>query len=243
MGAAPIIVIGPDGVPRQAFLHDFDDLHKFDVFFDQVTVHNRTTTAGIEAMWTHELTRQHYMAKHKNNTVTLSWGARFLRMYDEFDVNAIGSVLGDSFWDTSFENNIVGPQIGLRWVNERQRWRIQADARFMAAANIANWNQLGLIGEELIPGAINRLLYARPTAFSHQVRETEFSPVGELRVATTYHVTSAFSLHLGYTGSVVGGVKRAATSVHYSLPEMGYVDAGTQELIINGIDFGLEFVH
>lgn len=243
LASVPVIIIGPGGVARLGFLRDFDDLHKFDIFFDNVTVHNRTVTNGVEAMWTHELTKQHYMAKHQNNTVSVAWGARFLRMYDEFDVNGQGSILGNSFWDTSFTNNIVGPQVAVQWVNERQRWRIQADARFMAGANIANWNQLGLIGEELIPGAVNRLLYARPTAFSHQRLETDFAPVGELRVATTYHVTSAFALNLGYTGSVVGGIRRAANSVHYSLPEMGFVDAGTQQLLINGVDFGIEFVH
>jgi hypothetical protein len=31
--------------------------------------------------------------------------------------------------------------------------------------------------------------------------------------------------------------------VHYSLPEMGFVDAGTQQLLVNGVDFGVEFVH
>lgn len=243
MASAPVVIIGPDGVARVGFLHDFEDLFKFDIFFDNVTVHNRATTTGVEAMWTHDLTRQHYMAKNQNNQVTVAWGARYLQMYDEFDVNGFGSILGDSFWDTSFRNNLVGPQVELKWVNERQRWRLSADARFMAGLNIANGNQIGLIGEELIPGAINRLLYARPTAFSHQIRETEFAPVGELRVAASYHVTTAFALNIGYTGTVVGGIRRAAPAVHYALPEMGFVDAGTQTLLMNGVDFGIEFVH
>jgi hypothetical protein len=242
-GAFPITVIGPDGVPRLAFIHDFDDLHEFNVFFDSVTVHNRTQASGVEIMATHQLTNQHNMAKHMNNQFTVSYGARFLRLYDEFDVNALGSVIGDSFWDTSFTNNIVGPQVGFQWVNERQRWRIQTDARFMAGYNIANWNQIGLMGADSIPGALNRLLYMRPTTLDHGLREQEFAPVGELRVAASYHITSGFAVNVGYTGSVVGGIKRAASSVKYSLPEMGYVDNGTQELLINGVDFGVEFVH
>ena len=113
----------------------------------------------------------------------------------------------------------------------------------MAGYNIANWNQTGLIGEELIPGALNRLLYARPTAFAHGLQQQQFAPVGELRVAASYHVTNAFALNVGYTGSVIAGIRRAAPSVHYALPEMGYLDAGTQQLLVNGIDFGVEFVH
>ena len=242
LGAFPIIVIGPDGVARLSFIHDFDDLHEFNVFFDSVTVRNRTTTRGVELMSAHQLTNQHHMAKHQNNQLSISWGARFLRLYDEFAVNALGSVIGDSFWDTSFTNNIVGPQVGFQWVNERQRWRIQTDARFMAGFNIANWNQIGLMGANSIPGGVNRLLYMRPNALSHGLSEQEFAPVGELRVAASYHITSGFAVNVGYTGSVIGGIKRAATSVKYALPEMGYVDNGTQQMLINGVDFGVEFV-
>jgi hypothetical protein len=113
----------------------------------------------------------------------------------------------------------------------------------MAGYNVANWNQLGTMGSDSIPGALNRLLYMRPTALNNGLREEEFAPVGELRVAAKYHVTSGFSLNVGYTGNYIGGIKRAATSVRYSLPDMGYVDSGTQNMLINGVDFGVEFVH
>jgi hypothetical protein len=241
--ATPITIIGPDGVARTGILHDFGDLVEYNVFFDSVTVHSRAQTDGVELMWTHDLWQQDMMAKNQNNTFTVGWGARFLRLYDEFDVNAAGSILGDSFWDTSFVNNIVGPQVSFQWVNERQRWRIQTDARFMAGYNRANWDQVGLMGQNLIPGAINSLLYARPTALDNGLSVNEFSPVGELRVQASYHVTSAFSLNVGYTGAAIANIKRAAPSVHYSLPDMGYLDSGTQNLLINGVDFGVEFIH
>ena len=94
MASEPVIIIGADGVARVGFLQDFDDLHKFDIFFDSVTVHNRTNVNGVELMWTHDLTNQHYMAKHQNNQLTVGWGARFLRLYDQFDVDGEGSILG-----------------------------------------------------------------------------------------------------------------------------------------------------
>ena len=211
-------MIGPDGVARLAFIHDFDDLHEFNIFFDSVTVHNRTNTNGVEIMSTHQLTNQNYMAKHQNNTVSVSYGARFLRLYDEFDVNALGSIIGDSFWDTSFTNNIVGPQVGVQWVNERQRWRIQTDARFMAGYNIANWNQLGLMGADSIPGALNQLLYMRPTALSPWIARTGIRPgrrVASCRVVPHYErVRPQRWLHgLGdrrhQAGGVIGAVRVA----------------------------------
>jgi hypothetical protein len=235
-------VLDPDGNIILLFT-DFDDLHTFNVFFDSVLVRNVTRTDGVEAMWTHDLTNQHHMAKHKNNRLTASWGARFLQLYDQFRIDAEGSLLGRSNWDTSFTNNVVGPQVGLQWVNQRQRWRLQSDARFLFGYNIANWDQIGLMGEELIPGALNRPLYARPTAFSHGLREQEFSPVGELRVHASYHFTRAFALNFGYTGSYLGNIRRAAPSVRYRLPDFGYVDTGGENILINGFDLGVEFRH
>ncbi|HEX3601416.1 MAG TPA: BBP7 family outer membrane beta-barrel protein [Lacipirellulaceae bacterium] len=236
------IVIDP-ATGGLATIVDFGDLHTFNVFFDSVTVHSTTNLDGVEAMWTHDLTNQNYMAKNQNNRLTAAYGARFLRLYDDFRVDAFGSILHDAFWDTSFDNQIVGPQVALQWVNERQRWRIESDARFMAGFNIANWNQVGLMGAGLIPGALNEPLYGRPTAFSHGLRDLEFAPVGELRLKASYHFTQAFALNLGYTGTVIANIKRAAPSVNYQLPDMGYVDAGTQTLLSNGFDLGVEFMH
>lgn len=245
--------IDEDGTPGAGFIviddtivgffTDFDDLHQFQIFFDNVTVRNRTETSGVEAMWEHELTNRHYMAKHQNNRVSLSFGGRFFRMKDQFDVNGEGSVLGRSFWNTSFTNQVVGPQIGASWTNQRQRWMVGADTKFLFGYNVADWAQDGIMGEELIPGALNRPLYARPTAFSHGLQETGFSPIGELRMRASYFLTKAFTLNVGYTGMYVGNIHRAATSVRYSLPDMGYSKAGTQDVLINGVDFGIEFVY
>jgi hypothetical protein len=235
-------VLDPDGNVILVFT-DFGDLHEFNIFFDNVTIRSTTETDGVELMWTHNLTNNHYMAKHQNNRLTLSGGARFLRLYDQFRVDAEGSILGRSFWDTSFTNQIVGPQVGLRWENQRQRWRLSADTRFMFGYNVADWDQNGLMGEELIPGAINRPLYARPTAFADGLQENEFSPVAELRVQASYHVWKGAALKAGYTGSYVGNIRRAAPSVRYALPDMGYVDTGGEDFLINGFDLGVEFIY
>jgi len=236
------VIVDPDGNVILVFT-DFGDLHEFNIFFDNVYIRNTTETDGVELMWSHSLTNNHYQAKHQNNRLSIGAGARFLRLYDQFRVDAEGSILGRSYWDTSFTNQIVGPQVQMRWENQRQRWRLSADARFLFGYNVADWDQLGLMGEELIPGALNRPLYARPTAFSHGLREQEFSPVAELRVQASYHVWQGAALKLGYTGSYVGNIRRAAPSVFYSLPDMGYVDTGGEDFLINGFDLGVEFVY
>ncbi len=223
--------------------NDFDDLHDFNVFFDSITVTSFVKTDGIEAMWSHRLSNNDYMARKQNNSVELSYGARFFRFYDEFDVSAAGSILGDSSWDTSIDNQIVGPQVGLRWVNQRQRWTINTDVKFMFGYNVQDWSQTASMGSGLIPSGTNSLLYGRPTYTVQGRQKEEFSPVGELRVEASYHLTKAFALKAGYDGMYVGNVSRAAQSVRYYLPMMGFKDGGTQNLVVNGFHVGLEFVH
>ena len=155
----------------------------------------------------------------------------------------MGSVLGDSFWDTSFTNNIVGPQVGIQWVNERQRWRIQTDARFMSGYNIANWNQIGLMGEELIPGAREPAVVRSADGVLTRVARTRIRPGGRIASGRVVPRNQCVRLTSATRARSIGGIKRAAPSVQYSLPDMGYVDTGTQNLLINGLDFGVEFVH
>lgn len=224
-------------------LTDYGDLHTFNIAFDQVQVRTRTKVSGVEAMWTHELTNRHYQAKHQNNHFELSAGARFLELDDRFNFIANGGILGLTTSDTRFQNNIVGPQVRAKWVNQRQRWRLTGQSSFLFGYNTQNWDQENGIGFELVPGATNRLLYAQPTYSKHGLSFGQFSPVGELRLEAAYYVTQAFALKAGYTGMYVGNIKRAATSVRYYLPDMGYRNSGNQELISNGVDLGIEFVY
>jgi hypothetical protein len=224
-----------------AIVHDWDDLHQFNVYFDNVLVRNTTKVDGVDLMYTHQISNRHFQAKNQNNYLEMYFGARYLRLDDNFRVDAQGSILGNSFWDTSFDNQIVGPQVGLRWENRHGRWTTGVDGRFMFGYNTQDWSQNGRIGDSLIPGAQNRLLYARTTQFNHGLQQQEFSPVAELRVETSYKVSKSVALKAGYTGAFVGNIRRAATSVHYNLPDMGYLEAGTQDFLINGVNFGIEF--
>jgi len=240
-GAVVVLVAGPDGVLRPTTLTDFGDLHEFNIAFDSVLVHTVTKVDGVEAMWTQVLTNQHYMAKNQNNHLEFSYGARFLRLKDVFDVSATGSILGDSFWNTSFDNQIVGPQVAMKWINQRGRWTLTANAKFLFGYNVQDWSQENGIGTQLIPGATNRLLYGQPTYSTYGLQKQEFSPVGELRVEMAYHVTKSVALKAAYNGTYVGNVRRAAQSVRYYLPDMGYHEGGTQDVLINGLSFGAEF--
>ena len=224
-------------------LTDFGDLHTFNIAFDQVQLRSDTSTSGVELMWTHELTNRHYMAKHQNNHMELGLGARFFRMYDFFGFLGDGGIMGRTWSNTTLVNQIVGPQVSAKWTNQRARWRLSADTRFVFGYNVQDWSQQNGIGSEFVPGAINRPLYAQPTYSTYSKALNGFSPLGELRLQASYYLTQNFALKAGYTGMYVGNIRRASTSVKYALPDMGFRNSGSQDLISNGVDMGVEFVY
>ena len=67
--------------------------------------------------------------------------------------------------------------------------------------------------------------------------------MAELRLQASYHVWQGAALKFGYTGSYVGNIRRAAPSVRYFLPDMGYVKTDGEDFLINGFDLGVEFVY
>lgn len=247
-------IYGPDGIDAEdpgrdpdtivvGLEPDYGDLVRLPTSWRFVNVQTNTQTTGVELMRTHRLSNLHKMDKHQNNTVELSWGVRFLQLKDDFLVQAVGGVLGDSFWDTSIDNNIVGPQVGINWSHQRKRFRLDVNGRAMMGYNIENFEQTVSLGEHLVPGQYNRPLYFAPTYANHGKQEEEFSPVAELRVQGNYQLTRALALKVGYTAIYIDNIDRAAAHVKYELPNMGFrEDAGSQEILINGVNFGGEIV-
>lgn len=245
---------GPDGfvsdtafIPDTDFIFakpDYDDLVTLPTSFQSVNVRNSTETKGVEIMRTHRLSNRHKMAKHHGNRYELSYGVRYLRLRDQHVVNGEGGVLGTSFWDTQIENNIVGPQVGMKWMHQRRRWQFDWSGRFLFGYNIENMSQTAALGQDLITGMHNKPLYFPPTYATHGKQEEDFSPVAEMRVQASYQVTSSIALKLGYNATFVDNIRRAAQHVKYELPNMGFRDgAGTQDIFINGVNFGFDVVY
>jgi hypothetical protein len=233
---------------------DLDDLHLFNVTFNQVTVRNTTETQGFELMRTHQLSNRHLMTKHQNRQIDIAYGVRFLRLRDEFTFDGTSDLLGTAVFTTGAENQIVGPQIRARWSAQRGRWNLGVDGRCLFGYNITDADQRGSIGLDhvedgvvvnpgLAPGAINRLLSGQPTTFSYGKQFNEFSPVVEFRADASYQVTSSIALRLGYTAIFVDNISRASQITRYFLPDMGFREAGQQHILINGANFGFDVVY
>jgi hypothetical protein len=224
---------------------DFEDIVLLPTSWQFVDVRNSTETQGVEFMRRHRLNNNHYMAKHQNNVVELSYGARYLRLQDDFFVTGFGGVLGNSFWNTTIFNNLVGPQIALKWLHQRHRFLIDWNGRFLFGYNIQDFEQIASLGEDLVPGQYNRPLWFSSTYSVHGKQENSFSPMAEMRVQASYQVTSNIAFRLGYTAIFVDNISRSTNQVRYELPRMGFREdqVSKQEIFINGVNFGFEAVY
>lgn len=219
---------------------DYDDLVELPTNFALLTVRSYVDIDGLELMRTHVLSNRRYMAKKQNNQLFLAYGARYLRFSDEFNVDGSGGVLGYSHWYTSIVNNLIGPQVSLRWQNQRGRWSTSVQGRGMLGYNISNWKQNGGIGLNLVRGHYNQPLYLNPTSFEHGQSRGDLSPLAELRLDASYQISKAVAFRVGYTGFFVANIRRAHSGVKYYLPTMGFREGNRETVFVNGANFGFE---
>lgn len=232
-----------DGVPViVGRILDYGDLYTFNVFFDQVTVRNQTEVDGFELMRTHTLSTRHKLQQGRWDGLRFSYGARFLSLKDDFYFQGLGSILGRTTVSTDVENQVVGPQIGLKWTRRDGPWNFVVEGRGTLGYNIVDVDQNGIFGEELVPGALNRPIAGRTTTTVDGQRYDEFSPLGELRAQISYRVAESISLQAGYTAKYVGNVHRGAQATAWNAPNFG-IDDSTSDIFINGLNFGIELRH
>ncbi len=150
------------------------------------------------------------------------------------------NILADSYWNTVVDNQMVGPQIGLRHFQTWGRWTLVTEGRFCAALNSQNYSQDGLIGSKLHPGEDGLPLIAQATSFTHSAHRYEFSPISELRVEALLEITKTISIGAGWNGMYMGNIARAANSIRYEVPYMGIrTDNNQQDLFMNGLNLKL----
>jgi hypothetical protein len=181
-------------------------------------------------------------ASVRKNGIGLLYGFRAINTSDDHSVFADGGILGRSFWITGTENRVFGPQAGVVWLQSRGPWSVRLQGLALAGYNLGRVEQYGGIGEELVPGAINRFLYAQPTYFTHTESSDRFSPSGELAAETSLQVTKSIAIRLVWSGIVIDNVLLPDDRVRYFLPNMGLLDPGNQRLFVQNIFCGIEVV-
>jgi hypothetical protein len=235
-----------------------------------VTLYNvemvtQTKTWGVEASYLHR-----FKTFHNGGTLEVFGGARYLELNDYFGIHAgadpgdlvVPSFLSDSYWFTSADNHIVGPQIGARWFKKQGRWTFSTEGRFMAGLNCQNFHQSYNIGPNLQPGGVegngnsggngprtgsatgsgiyNPTAMA-PSAGGYDAYARVFTPLMELRVEGRYQITRSFSFHAGWTGFWMDNIARANAAINYQVPAMGLdLSNNKQNLFMDGLTIGFD---
>ncbi len=232
-----------------------------------LAVSDTVDTWGVELMYLHRL-----HTTHAGGTLEFFGGARYLEFNDSFNVQAgpdpgghiVPSFLQNSFWFTSAENHIVGPEVGLRWFKKEGRWMFSTEARFMAGLNLQDFHQDVSIGPNLNPGGTaptgsgssgsgssssGSALYTpstlQPATAAHDAYLNEFTPLVELRLEGRYEITRTISFHAGWTGYWMDNIARANGVIDYNIanPTMGFdFSSGNnkQSVWMNGLTMGFD---
>ncbi len=231
--------LGPiDGLPETfgPFV-DFDDRQLSPVRFDSFFTQNATSMHGVELMKMWRMPRMHY-----GGVWEWFFGARYVGLSDEFNIDALGGILANFNLYSRVNNVLVGPQLGARWSRSRGRWTVSAEGRFMAAANFQQVKLTGAYATIQAPGGPgNGFPNLAASYFDDAQSDETFAPLGELRFETQFQLTRALSMRMGYTGLVTGGISRASRRINYTLPQLSILDGRKNEaFIVNGFNFGFE---
>jgi hypothetical protein len=224
---------------------DFGDQVPMVALFNLMTITNVTSMDGVEIDRTWR-----YPPNHRGNQWQLMLGVRWLVLNDFFGVTAFGAPIspgvnllpGTSYWNTSVNNNMFGPQIGLRWDHTAARWDLSSELRFMSAVNFQSTHLNGELGSGLNPGdtPVNSPLLLDRTTFQSWRYDATFAPVGEIRATVSYKLTQAIAVQAGYNAIIGGGISRASRRIDYVLPALQILDANKNDsFFTNGVNIGI----
>lgn len=226
------------------FLFDYGDLKRLPVVFRELHAQLKTEIWGVEFMPTY-----HTRPTHRAGYFDLSAGFRFLEYDERFNVTGSGGILDQSYWNTRAFNNLVGPQVGMRWQKTKGRFTLSADGRFFAAWNFQTIRQKGALATQLQPTLPNPSGTTRPpgvpaflsqTQFTNNEHEVEWAPVVELRLQTHVRLTRAISFTTGWNGMFMDGLARPVNMIRYSMPTMGILPNNREDVFVQGVNFGIE---
>jgi hypothetical protein len=175
----PLFQAPPDGFPDLTHGTDFGDLVNLPIFFSHVETKYTSRIWSIEVMRTWQLTKSR---RNRGNQWDLLGGVRYIKYRDFFyflgegystalspggtgggagggggsasGVQVIEGLLSNTRFSQYSDNNLVGPQFGLRWSGRRGRLGLDLSGRFGAMANFQNNRQSGAIAQRPDPGTL-----------------------------------------------------------------------------------------
>jgi hypothetical protein len=237
-GPPPGFIPPFDGTPDVGAPVDVNDMVSWLQTYSNVTSSNKLTLINAE------LNRLYRVPGHSwSHEVDYYYGIRYLQVKDIYNITANGGFLDQSVWNTESDNNLIGPQIGMRWSRRTKAVGFSVDGRFFAAYNRQDNDLRGYTASNFAAnGAANNPAALTSESFVDGFGNDAFSPTGELRADMILKMSRSWAFKVGYTGLVVGDVSRASPKVVYALPRSSLRDVESDTtLISHGVNFGLEY--
>ncbi len=231
-------VLPLDGTPDVPAPTDTGDLQIYLPVFTRATVQNTVTLSNLEVM---HLTR---MNRDPSSDFEFLYGARYLDLQDYFAFSGTGGTLDATSVAVTAKNQLLGFQVGARWRKSFGVWALNAEGRFLAAANIQDNKMYGNVASNILTNSNgqNGPVNLSPQAFNYASSNNEWAPLGELRLQAILPINDCCAFRLGYTGFVVSGISRASQKVDYVLPRFGMNQSASNETIVfNSFNLGFEF--
>lgn len=239
---------GAAGQPHLTTDFGAGTLRALPVVFDFATLSLTSKVWGTEF----DFLLRHHPGEH-GGIFEWMFGIRYLQFTEQFDVNASGTPPANSLADTTFttfgDNEILGPQIGLRWFTTNDRWQLSAEGKFLAGWNSQNVRQNGVVGSDLtttnFPRPTGFPLAMTATSVDYVTHTSVFSPVAEVRVEGKYMVTKNVAFRAGWNGMAIWELARPSHMVNYELATthvLGILPHQNHDrAFLQGIELGVEF--
>ncbi len=169
-----------------------------------------------------------------------------------------GADLGYSSWNFEANNQIIGPQIGGRYILSNNRWRIMGESTFFAGFNRQNINGdgfMGLLSEADQEGNLSETgniptmtpLNTVANRFAYSEHFNEFTPGVNTKVEAAWYWTQVVSFKVGYDLTYLGNIARSTAVNDYRInPDGSYFgvkggDAGRDtDLFVHGVMFTVQ---
>jgi Putative beta barrel porin-7 (BBP7) len=181
----------------------------------------------------------------QSSGIAFVYGLRSYARRDSAGLDATGSILKTSLRTTA-DNEVFAPQAGLAWLITLGNWSFQAQGTALAGYNDGVVEQHTRTRVELIPGALNRPLFAQPVATDQLESHPDFSPGAEIRAETRYSITDALSLHLAWSGLFFENMlmpnKIPDLRTTFFSPDFILEDANNQRLFTQDLYCGIEYL-
>lgn len=138
--------------------------------------------------------------------IGLSYGLGAIDIGRDFEAIATGGYVGRNAWKTGVDNQILGPKAGIIWQQRRGAISVDVQGFAMLGVNTVQVAQSTTLSAPIIPGALNRPLYARSIYTSSNDWRAEIASAAEFRAQLSNHLSERLSIHCRWSSLAIQNI-------------------------------------